>query len=97
MTRGRPRGRPVGKNPRIAPVGSVRLCWMKSRKSFIAIGLRMNLSGEARRGSSPSWVLQRPGEMELTRGPERQSGRPDSNWRLPAPKAGALTRLRYAP
>ena len=27
----------------------------------------------------------------------QKSGRPDSNWRLPAPKAGALTRLRYAP
>ncbi len=27
----------------------------------------------------------------------KKSGRPDSNWRLPAPKAGALTRLRYAP
>ena len=25
------------------------------------------------------------------------SGRPDSNWGPPAPKAGALTRLRYAP
>jgi hypothetical protein len=28
---------------------------------------------------------------------ERQSGRADSNRRPPAPKAGALTRLRYAP
>ena len=27
----------------------------------------------------------------------RISGRPDSNWGPPAPKAGALTRLRYAP
>jgi hypothetical protein len=26
-----------------------------------------------------------------------KSGRPDSNWRLPAPKAGALARLRHAP
>src|SRR5579875_705800 len=26
-----------------------------------------------------------------------QSGRPDSNWRPPAPKAGALTKLRHAP
>ncbi len=26
-----------------------------------------------------------------------KSGRPDSNWGPPAPKAGALTRLRYAP
>ena len=40
---------------------------------------------------------QGPVRCELTRGPEMQSGRPDSNWRLPAPKAGALTRLRYAP
>ncbi len=28
---------------------------------------------------------------------DRISGRPDSNWGPPAPKAGALTRLRYAP
>ena len=28
---------------------------------------------------------------------DRKSGRADSNCRLPAPKAGALTRLRYAP
>ena len=36
----------------------------------------------------------------VTRGPRRgevQSGRRDSNPRPPAPKAGALTRLRYAP
>jgi hypothetical protein len=26
-----------------------------------------------------------------------KSGRPDLNWGPPAPKAGALTRLRYAP
>ena len=28
---------------------------------------------------------------------KKWSGRPDSNWRPPAPKAGALTKLRYAP
>jgi hypothetical protein len=38
---------------------------------------------------SPRWGREVVGEC--------QSGRPDSNWRPPAPKAGALARLRYAP
>ena len=42
-------------------------------------------------------LLQRPSLVSVCHSSEKWSGRADLNGRPPAPKAGALTRLRYAP
>lgn len=44
-----------------------------------------------------STVELRPRRPEILTGGTRVSGRRDSNPRPPAPKAGALTKLRYSP